>query len=218
MTRLIKYPQTLHLPWSEGRGRDDGVLQDVSCFDDKHIVVTVKMDGEDTTMYRDDIHFRSLDSAPHPSQDYVRALHGRIKHLIPNGWRICGENLYARHPIHYTDLHDWFLVFSVWDEKNECLGWYETIQFCRSLNLAYVDNFTVLNMKVAPENHRVLIPNDFIYGEIEGYVVRNSGTFHYNDFSKNVAKWVRKDHVQSNEHWKKKWRDVPNMINKVESE
>jgi hypothetical protein len=35
----------------------------------------------------------------------------------------------------------------------------------------------------------------------EGYVVRNADKFHYDDFSSNVAKWVRKNHVQTDTHW-----------------
>lgn len=36
----------------------------------------------------------------------------------------------------------------------------------------------------------------------EGIVVRNVESFEYNDFSKNVAKCVRKNHVQTDIHWK----------------
>ena len=41
-----------------------------------------------------------------------------------------------------------------------------------------------------------------LFGGIqEGYVLRLTDAFHYNDFSKSVGKFVRKDHVQSNQHW-----------------
>ncbi|WP_181004126.1 hypothetical protein [Bacillus thuringiensis] len=36
---------------------------------------------------------------------------------------------------------------------------------------------------------------------MEGYVLRLTDAFHYNDFSKSVGKFVRKDHVQTNQHW-----------------
>jgi hypothetical protein len=35
----------------------------------------------------------------------------------------------------------------------------------------------------------------------EGFVVRNTESFHYDDFKDNVAKWVRMDHVTSDSHW-----------------
>ena len=45
------------------------------------------------------------------------------------------------------------------------------------------------------------------YGDtIEGVVVRNIESFPLDDFSKNVVKYVRKNHVQTDEHWKKNWK------------
>lgn len=35
----------------------------------------------------------------------------------------------------------------------------------------------------------------------EGIVMRNSNTFHYNDFNNNVAKFVRTNHVTTSTHW-----------------
>lgn len=35
----------------------------------------------------------------------------------------------------------------------------------------------------------------------EGYVVRNSDSFLFPNFSRNVLKYVRKNHVTTNEHW-----------------
>ena len=49
--------------------------------------------------------------------------------------------------------------------------------------------------------------------EVEGFVVRNADRFKYEDFSKNVGKFVRKNHVQTDEHWTKKW--VNNIIKKI---
>jgi len=35
----------------------------------------------------------------------------------------------------------------------------------------------------------------------EGYVVRKTEAFSYADFNRSVAKWVRKNHVQTDQHW-----------------
>ena len=45
---------------------------------------------------------------------------------IPAGWRVCGENLYARHSLAYEDLDSWFYGFSVWDGEH-CLDWDRTV-------------------------------------------------------------------------------------------
>ena len=73
-----KYPRSPHLPWSEGGTSDDAYLFDTDHFAGKEVVITEKMDGENTSMYRDGIHARSIDGRHHPSRDWVKALHGTI--------------------------------------------------------------------------------------------------------------------------------------------
>src|SRR5829696_5384608 len=103
-----------------------GLVADLSALSGREVVVTEKLDGENTTMYADGLHARSLDSAHHPSRAWVKALQGRIGPGIPAGWRVCGENLYARHSIPYEDLDSWFYGFSVWDGE-DCLDWDRTV-------------------------------------------------------------------------------------------
>lgn len=123
-TDKVKYPRTYHLPWSPGATDDDRIMEDPdTCFGGKAVVVTEKMDGENCTMYSDYIHARSLEYSSHPSRDRVKAMWSQIAHDIPKGWRVCGENLYAEHSIHYDDLSSYFQVFSVWNDKNVCLSW-----------------------------------------------------------------------------------------------
>jgi hypothetical protein len=43
-------------------------------------------------------------------------------------------------------------------------------------------------------------------GQREGIVARVAGMFHNDDFSTNVLKWVRKDHVTTDEHWTRNWK------------
>ena len=40
----------------------------------------------------------------------------------------------------------------------------------------------------------------------EGIVVRNADIFHNDDFSDNLMKWVRKGHVQTDQHWTRDWK------------
>ena len=46
-----KYPRTVHLSYSKGYTSDDKVLKDESIFKDMEIVITEKMDGENTREY-----------------------------------------------------------------------------------------------------------------------------------------------------------------------
>ena len=59
---LYKYPRTYHFPFSEGATSDDKILNDIHIFDNKKVVITEKMDGENTSIYNGYFHARSLDS------------------------------------------------------------------------------------------------------------------------------------------------------------
>lgn len=172
----IKYPRTYHLEWSEGKGSDDKTQFDLSNFDGKEIIISEKMDGENTTMMNDSFYARSLDSNNHPSRNFVKGIWGDIRHEIPNGFRICGENLYAQHSLRYENLPSYFMVFSIWD-KEKCLSWDETIEYCELLGLTPVkilyrgiyDLELIKNIKIDTNTQ-------------EGFVVRLSNEFMLDDF------------------------------------
>lgn len=196
----IKYPRTFHLPWSLGKTNDDKVLNNIDHFIGKRVIVTEKLDGENSTLYSSYLHARSIDSKDHPSRHWLKQLHSIIKIDIPNGWKVCGENLYAKHSIKYDSLLSYFLVFSIWNEKNICLSWDETIEWTKLLGLNLVP---VLYEGIWNENEiKKCFTGKSKFGlEQEGYVVRLANEFYYDDFSKSVAKFVRENHVQTNKHW-----------------
>lgn len=193
---LVKYPRTPHLPWSLGRSDDDRVLENIDHFDGKELIGTIKMDGENTTLYPDHIHARSLDSKDHESRHWVKAFHAGIKHLIPKGWRICGENLFAKHSIHYTNLSSYFYGISVWDDRNVCLSWADTDEIFHDLGIIPVTAFANGSVKRIDEEFRTCFTD-----KVEGYVVRLASEFRYEDFGTSVAKFVRENHVQTDKHW-----------------
>lgn len=49
-SQRYKYPRTPHLSFSPGVGKDDIKLDSNTIFADSQIVVTEKMDGENTTL------------------------------------------------------------------------------------------------------------------------------------------------------------------------
>lgn len=191
-----KYPRTRHLPWSPGASHDDLIAGGVEPFVGQRVIVTEKMDGENTTLYRDHVHARSLDGRHHPSRDWVKGLQGRIAHEIPDGWRICGENLYARHSIPYDTLSSYFMVFSIWDADNRCLDWDSTVEWADLLGLELVP--VLYDGEFDIDWLRDL---DLDLQRCEGYVVRLASSFAYAEFGESVAKWVRANHVQTDQHW-----------------
>lgn len=197
MENFIKYPKTFHLPWSLGISNDDKIISSLKDLEKaEEVVVTLKMDGENTSLYHNGCHARSLDSKYHESRNWVKQLQGSIAHLIPANYRLCGENLFAKHSIEYTNLNSYFYLFSLWEDK-KCLSWDKTEDLAKSLGLELVPviyrgkfNRQAIEKAFAPYKQ-----------DHEGYVVRVSSEFSIEQFSTCVGKYVRPNHVQTNDHW-----------------
>ena len=90
-------------------------------------------------------------------------------------------------------------MFSIW-EDNVCLDWDTTEAYCDLMGLKTVQVF------YRGKYSKVLIDKIFeTYAHAhEGYVVRLRNSFEFKDFSTSIAKYVRANHVQTDEHWKNK--------------
>lgn len=193
----VKYPRSHHLPFSPGMTKDDRVMPSTAFGDD--VVVTEKMDGGNATLYRDYLHARSVETPRHPSFAWLKNLHARISHDIPENYRICGENLFAKHSIHYKNLKSYFTVFSVWDGLT-CLSWDDTVEWATLLEL---DLVPVLYRGPYEEARiRALYPEPRCEDR-EGYVVRDARSWHMKEFSCKLGKFVRAGHVSpETHHWR----------------
>lgn len=211
-TDYVKYPRTKHLPWSDGVQKDDDLLSSDEIFIDREVVVTEKMDGENASIYSDAyFHARSVNGNSHPSQNWIKSSLQRFAYNIPDKWRVCGENLYATHSIKYNGLSDYFLVFSIWDSTNKCLSWDETVEWCKLLDLKHVP------VLYHGTYDRELIHTAYenLTHESEGYVVRTADSYAYPDFAKNIAKFVRANHITEQRHnWRSSWnsKDINNVV------
>lgn len=206
-----KYPRTHHLPWSPGATADDKILTTTAHFDGKQVVVSEKLDGENCTIGQTYTHARSTTSKHHPSRAWVKGLQAQIGHELPEGWRLCGENLFAKHSIGYDELPSYFMLFSVWNDKNVCLSWAETVDWARLLNLHLVP---VLYKGIWNQDKiaKIWDGKSRVGGGVgEGYVVRVASAFSYSQFAKCVAKFVRPHHVQTDAHWMQS-KVVPNKL------
>lgn len=197
--KWMKYPRTYHLPNSPGRTDDDRVLQDTSCFKGKRVIITEKRDGENATLYSDYVHARSVDSASHPTRDWIKNYQSQIGWNIPQGWRVCGENLWAKHSIAYDNLASYFEAFSIWDDTNNCLDWDSSLEWFGLIGVEHVP--VLYNGPWDDSLMEHFIPKDT--DEQEGFVVRLADRFHYSRFRVSVAKWVREGHVQTTHNWKR---------------
>lgn len=195
----VKYPRTYHLPFSPGATSDDKVLDSINHFLGNEVVVTEKMDGENTTIYRDYCHARSINSGSHESRDWIKKFQSEIGYNIPDGWRICGENLFAKHSIYYSNLDSYFYAFGIWNDNNECLHWDDTAEYAALLGICVVP---VLYRGIFKESVIKEVFDNLDKEKQEGIVVRLARLFHFNDFEMSIAKAVRKGHVTTDKHWK----------------
>lgn len=205
----VKYPRTYHLPWSEGMHDDDRMIESVDQFLGREVVVSEKMDGENSSIYSDYMHARSVDGRSHKSRNWLKNFWSKIAHDIPSGWRICGENMYAEHSIRYDCLESYFYGFSVWNDGNICLSWDETLEWFELLGIKPV---RVLYRGIWDEDKIRGLYSDSDWDRMEGYVVRIADEFGYGDFRKSVAKFVRRAHVQTVKHWMHGQRIRPNGL------
>lgn len=206
-TRFVKPPRTWHLPWSPGATSDDRIMPDVKAFSGMDVVVTVKLDGENTSVYGPDgyVHARRVEPlASHPSRDRVKALAPVLGPDIPEDWRVCGENVSTKHSIHYENLppHErwFFMLFNVWNDRNECLAWDSVCEWAELLDLP-----TVPVLYRGPWNEaaiKALWRDEYDGDPMEGYVVRPVSGFALRDYRKLVGKYVRAHHNQSTHGWR----------------
>lgn len=208
-THYVKYPRTYHLPWSPGITDDDRAHKTTEQWEGREVVVGLKMDGENTSMYTDYIHARSIDSPNHPSRNYVKGLWSQFCGDIPEGWRICGENMYAEHSIKYDDLTSYLIGFGVWTDRNICLSWDDSLEWFELLGIE--PNRTLYE---GPYNEKLIreLENDLNFERDEGYVMRIRDSFTYNEYRKYVGKYVRAGHVQSAKHWMHGQQVIPNRL------
>ena len=207
---MKKYPRTVHLPWSLGSESDDKMLQNVDHFVGKQFVATIKMDGENCTAHANGhIHARSLDSVSGPDRDWVKKfLLENVCYNLPEGWRVCGENLFAKHSIFYENLKSYFMGFSIWNDKNICLSWEDTLAWFELLNVTPVE---VVYEGIFDVDALKKLEKTMDFSKQEGYVIRLKDSFHYDDFGTSVAKFVRANHVQTDQHWRHS-TIVPNVL------
>jgi len=195
----VKYPRTMHLLDSPNLENDDRRISTLRYLEDANeVVFTEKMDGECTSMMRDAFYARSLDSRHHVSRDWAKALWGSIHNDIPDGWRICGENVYARHSIAYSELPSYFLGFGIWTERNERLSWDDCTEW---FNLLGVSMVPVLYRGKFDASIAGRLASEREHSGFEGVVVSVTDSYKMRQHKTHCAKWVRKGHVQTDKHW-----------------
>jgi hypothetical protein len=185
-----KYPRIGHLPDSPGATPHDRVQPDLSWLDGE-LVVTEKLDGGPVTFTRDAVYGRTPRSPTRPWDRPATALWAMISYRIPDHWRVCGESMYARRRIPYTDLPGVFLVFGIWDETDTLLGWDDTVDWANRLELPVVP---VLYRGGRLSSARAAWSHLCTPETSEGFVIRYAGRIAADDVPLQMVQWVRPGH------------------------
>lgn len=212
-----KYPRTYHFPWSPGATSDDKKHPEDWFvrygWEGKEIVITEKLDGENTAFHSGDVFSRS--HAVPTRTPWSRNLWDndgllwKIRDKIYGDEVVYGENLYGVHSIEYDKLPAYFFVFAG-RNKNVWYSWDDVEMMAEILEVPTVP--VLWRGEIESELQLSELISKFMkepstFGDTkEGVVVRRVHEFGADDFSKNVVKYVRENHVQTDEHWTKNWK------------
>lgn len=201
-----KYPRTPYFNFSESQDEEDGYI-DNSLLLNKPLVITLKMDGSNVNLNRERVAARNGQYATHPSFDYLKSLHAGFRYNIPEGIQLFGEWLFARHSIVYEgrkSLPSYLMIFAIYQSEGQLFwGWNEVKEFCEAngftmapeIGSAYFDAEWKMIKAVTSFSQQVI---DLGH---EGLVVKSAYPFHFTQHPQNVAKIVRPNHVQTDQHW-----------------
>lgn len=209
---MKKYPSTPYHPESPSKGtRADRIHKNPDRFIGVPIVITEKLDGSNTLIHQGEVYGRSVEA---PSTNKWMAMvkkHHSWKSLDPDTF-IYGENLFGIHSIEYDPMieEETYRVFAV-RYKDFFISFDHMEAYCSYRKMLTVPTIFEGTVNSAKELNKIIQNNttgtSAIGGkEREGLVIRIREPFDTKDFSDSVCKSVRKNHVQTDEHWTKNWK------------
>ena len=208
---MSKYNRTRHAPWSPGFSEDDEISKDISNLLNRPVVITEKCDGENQALTNQGVYARSHgDFTRHPWAVKMWELWQRIGRDISDDTFIFGENMYAIHSIEYNELKSYFYMFAC----RENTRWYSWIEVEETAYLLDIPTVPVLYKGIFKTEQElkdkvlefVKQPSRLGSTIMEGVVVRIEDSFDDEDFSTSVIKWVRPNHVTTDQHWTRNWK------------
>lgn len=230
-----KYFRSYHLPFSPGATSDDKISKDYSFLENKPVVITEKLDGQNDGQNSDGVYARSHATfTEHKWDRAIWDIHSRIRDQIqsikdlleiedldPDNDQVFlfGENMYAIHSLEYKKLESYYYVFGI-RVGHIWLSWDEVEEMCELLALPTVPVIKKgIFSDIKKEVESIVIKPSLLdaydtkTGQemMEGVVVRNAARFNNDDSMENLLKWVRPNHVNSDEHWTRNWKKA-NLI------
>ncbi len=217
-----KYPSTKHWPWSQTVHRDDSVHPNPENFVGVEVVITEKLDGGNTCLWGGEVYARSTTNPSHAGwMAMVRKYHAWKTLQQPKGMVYYGEDLFGIHSIEYDEMprEQTYRLFATrfvsdqeYDKNDMFQSWDAVEQFADehlqvpTVPLLFRGSFTSIEEITAWFEQHLAEPS-VLGGEREGFVIRHAASFKADQFAERVAKYVRANHVQTDEHWTRNWKE-----------
>jgi hypothetical protein len=221
----MKFPRTRHFWFSPGAGSGDKIGTEYGMsgqFRNKTLVMTEKLDGENQFWSADEFHLRSESSTGGAIRSRAKSKWAEVKHLLPENIGVFVEDISNIHSIQYLDYSDTFYVIRAVNTK---FNLYYDHEFTRYIankiglpSVPFIKEFkadTASGLKAAVMEE-VYKPS-LLGGEREGVVVtcefnHTNGTIPelpvWTDYT---GKWVRENHVRTDEHWSHNPKDFKDI-------
>ena len=206
-----KYPKTPYWPFSPAVGRGDVVHSNPGRFVGVPVVVTEKLDGGNTLLHAGSVYGRSVSA---PSEGKWMAMvkkHHAWKVTEPDIY-LYGEDIFGLHSIEYEPVpeHKTFHAFALRNGRGAFASFSDLEAYTRPkmipvVPILFKGKFQSLS-EIRAFVERAHAEPSALGGEREGVVLRLERGFPAQKFSINVCKSVRTGHVQTDEHWTRKWR------------
>ena len=207
---IPKYPKTPYWPTSPSRAPRGDRVANPADFLNKLVYFTEKLDGGCTLLHQGQVYARSVSE---PSSAKWMAM--VKKH---HGWKVTepdvflyGEDLYGVHSIEYDPIDEakTFYAFAM-RIGDTFLSLAETRRYADNLGIPSVPvllgGVYKLEQDIQDRFASFHAEPSILGDHREGAVLRSEASFHTDSFEQNVCKSVRKGHVQTDEHWTRKWK------------
>ena len=206
-----KYPGTPYWPWSPSIGRGDDVHANPERFVGKDVVVTEKLDGGNTLLHGGQVFARSVSAPSDAKWMAMVKKHHAWKVTERDVW-LYGEDIYGVHSIEYDPVpeQETFYAFALRDGTGAFAAFAEVQSYAAGRDIPVVPvlfcgRFDSADAIRAFMQHTHGEPSA-LGGEREGVVMRLARAFPATEFRDSVCKSVRPGHVQTDEHWTRRWR------------
>jgi len=182
-------------------------------FTNQPVVITEKLDGGNTCLWNGEVYARSTSQPSRAGWMSMVRKHHAWKRSGMTTHAFYGEDLYGIHSIEYDAIREdqTYRLFAVRDlVKDQFVSWSAVREMAGILSVPTVPVLFEGTFPSAAaltnwfEDH---LSEPSVLGPVrEGFVIRLAQAYRPSEHSQFVAKYVRANHVQTDEHWTRNWK------------